>query len=150
MSDRYFIDSNIIVYAHDGSEPEKQRRAQELIFDGMRDETAVISSQVMSEFFVTVTRKIAEPISVTEARHILTLITSLEVIDIDPEIVLRATQHLEEHRLSHWDAMILSAAERAGCSIIYSEDFSHQRVFPVRSPHGEEKDTIRCVNPFLA
>ena len=65
MSDRVFIDTNVLVYAYDRSEPEKQRRALETLDQLVSARAGVISPQVMSEFFVTVTRKIASPLSVT-------------------------------------------------------------------------------------
>ncbi len=139
MSDRYFLDTNIIVYAHDSSYSEKQLRSQELIFEGMRQENVVISAQVLSEFFVTVTRKIATPLPIPTARHVLLLLSHLSVVDIDSDIVLSAVRMQEQFQLSYWDGMILAAAERMDAGILYSEDFSHNRTY----------GSVRCVNPFL-
>jgi predicted nucleic acid-binding protein len=138
MSDRYFIDTNIIVYAHDSSYPRKQRCAQELIFEGMREGTAIISAQVLSEFFITVTKKIASPLSFQAARHELLLLSHCTVIEIDYALVLRAVSMQERFHLSYWDSLILSAAERAGCALVYSEDFSH----------GQQYEAITCRDPF--
>jgi predicted nucleic acid-binding protein len=139
MNDKYFLDTNIIVYAHDNSCPEKQLRSQELIFEGMRQDNAVISAQVLSEFFVTATRKTAEPLSIPAARHVLLLLSHLLVVDIDSGIVLSAVSMHERFQLNYWDGMILSAAERAGAGILYSEDLSHNRTY----------GSVRCINPYL-
>jgi len=139
MSDKYFIDTNIIVYAHDSTFPQKQNRAQQLIFDGMRHRTAVISAQVLSEFFITVTKKIASPLSLQALRHELLLLSHIEVVDIDYDLVLRAVSLQDTLQLSYWDSLIISATERAECKILYSEDFSH----------GQKYAGITCYNPFF-
>lgn len=82
MSDRYFIDTNVIVYAHDNKYPRKQIKAQELIFIGLRENSAVISAQVLSEFFVTVTKKIKHNYSTSAAKHEIMLLSYLQVVDI--------------------------------------------------------------------
>ena len=140
MSANYFLDSNILVYAHDAADPEKQQRAQNLIFEGMRETTGVISAQVLNEFFVTATKKIEQPLSIPSTRHILLLLSHLEVVDLDYDMVIRAVGIQQEYRISHWDAMILSAAERAECGILYSEDLSHRQKYC----------GIECINPFVA
>lgn len=139
MSAEYFLDTNIVVYAHDSAEQVKQARAQELVFSGMREHNTAVSAQVLSEFLVTVTRKIAVPFSLAAARHVLLLLSHLEVIDLDYDIVLRASRLQQEYQISHWDAMIISAAERCGCTTLFSEDLSH----------GQKYGKIECQNPFL-
>ncbi|MFP4268597.1 MAG: PIN domain-containing protein [Spirochaetaceae bacterium] len=138
MSAKYFLDTNILVYAHDTAYPEKQQRAQNLIFEGMRETTGVISVQVLNEFFVTATKKIEQPLSIPSTRHILLLLSHLEVVDLDYDMVIRATGMQQEYHISHWDAMILSAAERAECGILYSEDLSHRQKYC----------GIECINPL--
>ncbi len=125
MSGRYFIDTNVIVYAHDLNYPKKQIRAQEIIFSGMRMNNAVISAQVLSEFFVTITKKIKQKYSVPAAKHEIILLSHLEVVDIDYDLVIRAVGIQDIFQLSYWDGLILAAAERADCDTLYSEDLSH-------------------------
>jgi len=138
MSDRYFIDTNVIVYAHDKKYPHKQIKAQELIFNGMREACAVISAQVLSEFFVTVTKKTKQNFSAAAAKHEIMLLSYLQVVDIDFDLVIRALSIKELYQLSYWDSLILSAAERSDCSILYSEDLSN----------GQKYGEVECIDPF--
>ncbi len=138
MSDRYFIDTNIIVYAHDKKYPRKQIKAQKLIFNGMRESLAVISAQVLSEFFVTVTKKSKQNYSFAAAKHEIMLLSHLQVVDIDFNLVIRAVSIKELYQLSYWDSLILSAAERSECGILYSEDLSS----------GQKYGKVLCQNPF--
>ena len=137
MSGRYFIDTNIIVYAHDADSPRKQMRAQEIIFGGMRESNAVISTQVLSEFFVTITMKVEQKYSVPAAKHEIMLLSHLEVVEIDYDLVIRAVGIQEAFQPNYWDGLILAAAERAGCDTLYSEDLSHR----------QEYAGIECINP---
>ena len=139
MSDRYFIDTNIIVYAHDNNFPAKQLKAQDIIFTGIRENSGVISAQVLSEFFVTVTKKNKQNYSAAAAKHEILLLSHLQVVDIDFDLVIRAVGLQDRYQLSYWDSLILSAAERSECDTLYSEDLSH----------GQNYDGIQCINPFL-
>ena len=139
MRGKYFIDTNVIIYAHDSDYPQKQIRAQEIIFSGMRGNNAVISAQVLSEFFVTVTKKIKQKYSVPAAKHEIILLSHLEVVDIDYDLVIRAVSIQDLFQLSYWDGLILAAAERADCDTLYSEDLSH----------GQKYAGIQCTNPFI-
>lgn len=141
MKDRpgkYFIDTNVLVYAHDTQDARKQSKAQEIIFNGLRLGAAVISTQVLSEFFVAITQKIEKPLSAAKAKKEIILLSNLEVIEIDVPIITRAIDIKIKWRLSYWDSLILSAAERAQCSKIYSEDFSD----------GRSYDSVRACNIF--
>ena len=138
MNDKYFLDTNIIVYAHDSTTPTKQEIAQEYIFNGIREHTGVISAQVLSEFFVTVTKKIKQTLSIPVARHSIALLSTLQVVDIDFDIVLRAIRMQEEYHIGYWDGMIIAAAERARCKTLYTEDLNP----------GQTYAGIMCINPF--
>ena len=105
----------------------------------MRENTAVISAQVLSEFFVTVTKKSKQNYSSAAAKHEIMLLSYLQVVDIDFDLVIRALSIKELYQLSYWDSLILSAAERSDCSIIYSEDLSS----------GQEYGKILCINLFI-
>ena len=140
MSDKFFLDTNILVYVHDASEPEKQTRSQELIFQAIRTGQGAISPQVLSEFFVTVTRKIQTPVSIKIARREIALLGSICSVDLDFTLILRAVDLKERWQVSYWDAMILAAAERGNCSVVYSEDLSNGQVY----------GALRVENPYLA
>ena len=136
--EKYFIDTNVLVYAHDIQDARKQSKAQKVIFDGLRLGTAVISTQVLIEFFVTITQKIEKPLSVVKAKKEIILLSNLEIIEVDAPMITRAIDIKKKWRLSYWDSLILSAAERGQCSKLYSEDFSD----------GRNYDSVRVCNIF--
>lgn len=125
--EKYFIDTNVLVYAHDTRDASRQSKAQGVIFDGLRLGTAVISTQVLSEFFVTITQKIEKPLSAEKAKKEIILLANLEIIEVDLPMITRAIDIKIKWRLNYWDSLILSAAERGRCSKLYSEDFSDGR-----------------------
>ena len=126
MPGKYFIDSNIIVYAHD-TDKERREIAEQDIVDGVISGNAVISAQVLSEFYVTVTQKIKEPLPLSKAEGEILLLSRLEVIPIDMFLVQSAIKLQRKHRLSYWDSLILACAIKGACAEIHSEDFTHGR-----------------------
>ena len=138
MKDKYFIDTNILVYANDRSEKQKQKRAQEIIFDGIAKENIVISSQVLSEFYVTVTKKIKTKLKAEVARKQIELLKIIDVIAIDLHLVIHAVHISEKHKLSYWDALIIAAAQKAKCNVLYTEDLNP----------GQMIDGVTILNPF--
>ena len=138
MPDREFIDTNILVYAYDRHEPEKHSQAQELLTRGIEDETAVLSVQVLGEFFNVVTKRIPHPLSIGEAEEAIDLFSILTVVELNLALVRRAIHTHLQYGITYWDSLIVAAAERAGCRRIFSEDLN-----PGQSYHG-----IVVVNPF--
>lgn len=138
MNDKYFIDSNIIVYAHDIANPHKQEVAKRLIFEGLKNDTGVISTQVLSEFFVTVTKKIEKPLPIDIAQREIQLLGNLSVIEIEFEMVLQAIETHRQNRISYWDSLIVAAAQRSHCSKLYSEDLND----------GQIINNVQVINPF--
>lgn len=140
LRDRIFIDTNIIVYSYDFSEPEKQKKAIGTLEAIQKTERGVISSQVLAEFFSAVTKKITNPLSITDAEEQVNLyIQSWDVIDITPFIVREAIRGAKEHRFSFWDAMIWAAAKMNQIPFVLSEDFSNNSVI----------EGVRFLNPFI-
>jgi predicted nucleic acid-binding protein len=139
MSAKTFLDTNILIYAHDNAYPDKMAKAQEIIFMGVRSGLVSISAQVLSEFFVTITQKVKKPMSVDRALRELELLASLETAEIDASMVLRAVGVKQRWQLSYWDSLIIAAAERTRCAIVYSEDFTDGRRF----------GAVTVKNPFL-
>lgn len=139
MSAKVFLDTNILIYAHDKAYPDKMARAREIIFQGLRDGLAAISAQVLSEFFVTITQKAKKPMSLELARREIELLSNLETTEIDASIVLRAILIKQRWQLNYWDSLIIAAAERSGCTTVYSEDFSD----------GQGFGAVIVRNPFL-
>ena len=138
MNDKIFIDTNILIYSYDKHEPEKQKRAQFLLKEGIQNDNVVISSQVLSEFFCTVTKKIHEPMSSDEAHEIIRQFNIFPIVEVDSDLVNRAIETLKQYHISYWDSLIVAAAERGRCSKLLSEDFNS----------GQRYYEILAVNPF--
>ena len=138
MTDRTFIDTNVLVYAYDTHEPRKQERAQTLLKTGIETESAVLSAQVLSEFFTVVTRRIPNPLSIQEAEEATDLVSILPVVEIDLLLVRRAIRIHKHYGITYWDSLIVAAAERSDCTQIFSEDFNP----------GQSYNGIVAVNPF--
>jgi len=119
-----FFDTNILVYAYDSHFPDKQQKAQDIVLSGVREGNGVLSTQVLGEFFIVVTKKINRPLSVRDARDIIKYMGRMKVQEIDVLMVERALDTLEQYKISYWDSLIIAAAERAQCKRILSEDFN--------------------------
>ncbi|MBM3881218.1 MAG: PIN domain-containing protein [Verrucomicrobia bacterium] len=145
-----FIDTNVLLYAaSDGRvDPEKKRLAEELI--GTRP--FVVSMQVVQEFHVKATQKIALGISTEHAAQVLEGLLERAVVGVTPELFREAVVLQSRFSLSYWDAAILAAAERAGCPLVFSEDMGHLEVcgqVMVVNPFAEEGRWIRENPPRL-
>jgi predicted nucleic acid-binding protein len=138
MIEKAFVDTNILVYAHDLDATGKRKIAQKTLSDLWENGTGTISIQVLHEFYVTVTRKIPKPISIAIARGIIENYLTWPLIMNDEKTMMHATEIEERYRLSFWDALILAAACRAKAEILLTEDLSHD----------QEIEGIRIVNPF--
>ena len=121
---KFFVDTNILVYAYDVSEGEKHRIASALIEDLWNAGNGVISVQVLQEFFVTVTRKVAEPVLPAVAREWAARYLSWQVVAADGQSVMNAIELQSQYQVSFWDAMILQAAQRAEAATLLSEDLN--------------------------
>jgi len=139
MSDRIFADTNVLVYAYDRSEPQKQRRALEVLDRLAVSRVGVISTQVLAEFFVAVTRKIETPLSVSEAYvRVKNYLQAWTVLDLTGMIVLEAARGVREHQFNFWDAQIWAAARLNQIPVVFSEDFNV----------GAVTEGVHFVNPF--
>jgi predicted nucleic acid-binding protein len=139
MKGRIFLDTNILVYANDRTQKEKQESAKRIIADGIISENLVLSAQVISEFFVTITSKIKVPLLKIEARNQILLLKNLEIVEIDFSLILSAIEILNEFKFSYWDSLIIAAALKSKCDIIYSEDLNR----------GQKIHTVKIENPFI-
>lgn len=126
---RTFVDTNVFVYLFDAGSPQKQERARALIGALAREGALALSSQVLSEFFVTVTRKLEQPLSIATALRALDDLAAFPCIAVDAALVRRAAARSAADRLAHWDALIVEAAIEAGAGTLCSEDFQVGRVF---------------------
>jgi len=138
MPDRQFFDTNIFVYAYDGSDPAKQEHARQIIRNGIAEETAVLSAQVLGEFFTVVTSRIPVPLAAEEAGGVLDILSVLPVVEIDLRLVRSAIVIHRFYGINYWDSLIVAAAHRAGCTQILTEDLNT----------GQFYQDILAVNPF--
>ena len=139
MNDKIFVDTNVLVYAYDRSEPEKQQKAMQILDALAMSGLGLISTQVLAEFYVAITRKIALPLSSKEAYdRIKNYLHSWFVLDLTGMVVLEAVRGVRDYQLNYWDAQIWATALLNQTPIIFSEDFHA----------GTEIEGARFVNPF--
>ena len=140
MKDRYFLDTNIFIYAIDTTPALKRKRsiARQLINDCIINETGVISIQVLQEFYQVSTHKLQKPLSNEEALEYLRFISVLDTVHPNFEMVVAGIQIHEKHHISFWDALIVQAALTAECSRLFSEDLQH----------GFEINGLTIENPY--
>lgn len=136
MGDRVFLDTNLFVYADDIDAGAKRDRAQKLLKELIGDGRAVLSTQVLQEFFVIATRKLG--VAAEIARRKVELMARLDLVQIRPELILGAIDLHRLRALSFWDALIVRSAVAAGCARVLTEDMQH----------GEVIDGVRIENPF--
>ena len=134
---RTFLDSNVLLYTDDRANPDKQRRAIQVLAELKRTRSGVVSLQVLQEYFTVVTRKFG--VSDDDARSKVELFAAFEVVQPGPDDIFAAIDLHRLRRLSYWDALVVHTARRAGCQILLSEDLQH----------GQVIDGVRIVNPFL-
>jgi predicted nucleic acid-binding protein len=140
MSDKAFVDTNILVYAHDSSSGVKHARALALIERLWTSGGGVLSTQVLQELCVNLRKKVARPFSNDETQQLIEDYLSWEVAVNTPNSILEAMAIETRHKISFWDALILQAAISSGAAILYSQDFSD----------GQAYGQIRVVNPLTS
>lgn len=125
MSASVLIDTNILVYAYDRSTLRKQQRALDVLDQLVQNEIGAVSTQVLAEWFVTVTRKLKSPLSVIDATERLTRFVQVwSVLELSPMIVLEAARGVRDYQFSFWDAQIWATARLNQISVVLSEDFN--------------------------
>jgi predicted nucleic acid-binding protein len=132
-----FVDTNVLVYAEDRDAGERHERARRLVLDLWDQRSGVLSVQVLQEFYVTVTRKMARPLSEDAAGAIVEQYLSWSVVENTGPLLQDAIRLSRDARLSFWDALVVCAAQHAGCSVLWTEDLNDGQRFgrlEVRSP----------------
>jgi predicted nucleic acid-binding protein len=138
MKDKCFVDTDILVYANDRSEALKHERAKQLLVDGITRGNIAVSTQVLGEFYITVTSKIKVPLPESIVRKEIMLLRAVEIVEVDCNLVLQAIDISNTNGLSYWDALIIAAAQKAKCTILCSEDLNP----------GQKISSIMVMNPF--
>jgi predicted nucleic acid-binding protein len=132
-----FVDTNILIYAHDVSAGQKHTQAKELLHDLWQSEEGCLSIQVLQEFYVNVTRKVDKPLSAEAAAQIIADLSVWQVQCPGIDDVLDAIHLQRRYQISFWDAMILASALQLGCQVLWSEDLNPGQIYgdlQVRSP----------------
>ena len=128
MSDKYFLDTNIFVYAFDSTDSQKQSKANDVIKSALADHSGCISYQVMQEFLNVVTRKFAVPLSIPDCeKYLNTVLSPLSEVYASTDRYLQSLDILERWQFSFYDSLIISAALQSNCKILHTEDLQHQQ-----------------------
>lgn len=135
-----FVDTNVLVYAHDGSDGDKQAIARDLLQRLWADRSGALSTQVLQEFYAVATSQHKLAMTHAEARELVRIYSEWPVILVEPAFILTASRLAEQHRLSFWDALIVEAARVAGATRLLTEDLQDGLVI----------DGVRIENPFRA
>jgi len=138
MSDKFFVDTHILVYPHDRGAGIKHERASSLIESLWNSGGGVLSTQVLQELCVSLRRKTAHPLSIEQLRRLLQDYMSWDVVINTAESILEALVIEHRYNISFWDALIIQAAGSSGATIVYSEDLAD----------GQTYGPLRVVNPL--
>lgn len=136
---RTFFDTNILVYLFDSDAAEKKERASILFEEEASAGRALLSTQVLQEFYVVVTRKLLAPLEPNMAEDVVRNLSLLPVVDIDSEKILSAIGRSQRLQLSFWDALIIETALAGGAVRLLTEDLQH----------GQIVEGLRIENPFV-
>lgn len=136
MSERVFLDTNVLVYADDLDAGPKRDRARAVVREHVASGAAVLSTQVLQEFFAIATRKLGLAPEVARAR--VEAFAQLDVVLIRTELIVGAIDLHRLRSLSFWDALVVRSAVAAGCSRLLTEDLNH----------GQVIEGVRIENPF--
>jgi predicted nucleic acid-binding protein len=138
MTAAVFVDTNVLVYARDASEPSKQARAAEWLRELWLEQRGRTSAQVLSEYYTTVTRKLHPGMKSDDAWDDVNALFAWQPQKIDRPLLERAREIERRHALSWWDAMIVAAAQLQNCEVLLSEDLQN----------GWRCGTVTVHNPF--
>lgn len=137
MNVECFLDTNILIYAAAGRGTEKNKRNRALKL--IETEDFGLSTQILQEFYVTVTRKIEVPLSAEMALKWIEQLRAFPCVPIDTSLMIIAIEISERYRISYWDGAVVAAAESLNAKTLYSEDLNHTQSYGIP----------RVINPFL-
>jgi len=133
---KVFFDTNVLVYAQDLDAPHKRERSRQLMAEVAAAGRAVISTQVLQEYYVTATRKLG--VTPLAAKSVVQSFRMFEIVQLSPDLIEQAIDRSVLSQLSFWDALIVAASAASGCTTIYSEDLNV----------GQVIGGVKVVNPF--
>ena len=135
---RSFFDTNILLYIYSDADPGKQKRARELYREQALSGAILVSTQVVQEFYVAATRKLALP--QPTVRALTEALFELPLVIVTPAHIHSAMDKELRYRISFWDGLILAAAEAGGAEVLYTEDLND----------GQQYGAVLARNPFLS
>jgi predicted nucleic acid-binding protein len=135
---KFFFDTNVLVYLFDADASGQRKKARALFQKHSEAGDILLSTQVLQEFYVVVTRKLGRPLDAAAAAQAVSGFGELPLVQVDTKMILSAIHRSRNDQLSFWDALIVQAAIEGGASTLYSEDMQHGRML----------DGLRVVNPF--
>ena len=138
MTVKVFVDTNVLVYAYDRGAGSRHDRAQSLLEKLWKEGNGIVSTQVLQEFYVNVRRKAKRPVSIEQARSLISDYLSWDPIVNDGATMLEAIDVEQRYQLSFRDSLIVVAAQKGGASVLFSEDFNH----------GQKFGSVMVQNPF--
>ena len=138
MSDKYFVDTNILMYAHDRDAGDKHDKARALVETLWHDRSGVVSTQVLQELAVNLRKKARKPLDTAATREIIDDYLTWQVVVNGGDAILEAFDIEKRYQISFWDALIVQAAQSSGAEVLYTEDLAD------RQQYG----SVRAVNPF--
>lgn len=136
---RSFFDTNVLLYLYDDDEPGKKARALEVFDQEIELGRAILSTQVLQEFYVNATRELRVPLSPERAEARVRDLTRLPLVRVDADLILSAIGRSRRMSFSFWDALIVESALSAGADRLLTEDLQH----------GQQIEDLRIENPFL-
>ena len=139
MKGKTFVDTNILIYAHDLDASIKHDAAMSILENLWEEEAGILSTQVLQEFYVNITRKILNPLPPAKARSIIENYRAWQVEVNGPDTILLASEIEERYLLSFWDSLIVAAARNGKAEKILTEDFQH----------GQRLEGMVIENPFI-
>ncbi len=135
---KFFFDANVLASLIDADSPDKRKKARSLFQKHVEAGDILLSTQVLQEFYVVVTRKLARPLDAAVAAEAVSSFAELPLVQIDSELIVSAIHRSRNNQLSFWDALIVQAAIEGHASTLYSEDMQH----------GQMLDGLRVIDPF--
>jgi len=137
MTEKYFVDTNILIYCIDNHYPKKKSISRELIAKLFEDNSGIISTQVLQEFYYAAVNKLRSDHKIV--KELLKSFEDFEIVQINPAIIYNAIDCSITNKISFWDALIISAAKSANCNKLFSEDLNN----------GQIINGVEIVNPFI-
>jgi predicted nucleic acid-binding protein len=139
MAERVFVDTSILLYAHDRDAGEKHAIAEHVLRQLWEDRNGVLSTQVLQELYVRFTKALDSPAARRSARELVEVYSVWPVTVLDAADVLAACDHADRHQVGAWDAMVLMAAKKSRADVLLSEN----------PYHGWRIGGLEIRNPFV-